>query len=210
VPLSTRDVDRQYVCAALVGGYFDSLMAFFARGLLYVRPMFEIVLGKCGAKRRAVLHRVWLLDVTGIAGGKLLGWLMTVTRVALRMFGHARSQSLIVKSVTEVALWRPLGHLLRVHLIFHLLRIRVIAMREAFDSKLSEPRWKLDNVVFRGRRLVTDYAHLAGGVTEVFRVAFKARRMSRQDRLRIISGSKMTHRAILRFGLVLLSIVIEW
>jgi hypothetical protein len=69
VPLSTRDVDRQYVCAALVGGYFDSLMAFFARGLLYVRPMFEIVLGKCGAKRRAVLHRVWLLDVAGIAGG---------------------------------------------------------------------------------------------------------------------------------------------
>ena len=210
MPLSTSDVDRQHVRATLVGGHFDSLMAFFACRLLYVRPVFEIVLGKCGAKRRAVLHRVWLLDVAGIAGGKLLVWLMTMTRVALRMFWHTRSQSSIVKSMTEVALGRALWHFLRVHLIFHLFRIRVIAMREAFDSKLSKPRGKLDNVVFRRRRLVTDDAHPAGGVTEVFRVAFKARRMSRQDRLRIVRGSKVTDRAILRLCLVFLSVVIEW
>src|SRR6185369_17604767 len=151
-----------------------------------------------------------LLDVTSVAGGKLLVGLMTVTRVALRMLRHARSQSLIVKSMTEVALGRALGHLLSVHLIFHLFRIRVIAMRESLDSKFSKSRRELDNVVFGRRRLVTDNAHLACGVTEVFSVAFKARRMSGQHRLRIVSGSEMTRRAVLSLRLVLFSIVIEW
>jgi hypothetical protein len=172
--------------------------------------MLEIVLSECRAERGVVLHRFGLLDVTGVASGKLLVGLMTVTRVALRMLRHARSQSLIVKSMTEVALGRALGHLLSVHLIFHLLRIRVIAMRESLDSKLSKSRRKLDNVVFGRRRLVTDNAHLACGVTEVFRVAFKTSGMPRQRWLRIVSRSEVTHRAILSLCLVLLSIVIEW
>src|SRR6185436_12424729 len=115
-------------------------MAFLARRFLDVRPVPEIVLGECRAERRAVLHRVGLRDVTGVAGGKLLVGLMTVTRVALRVLRHARSQSLIVESVTEGALGRALGHLLRVHLILHLLSVRVIPMRKALDSKLIKPR----------------------------------------------------------------------
>ena len=151
--------------------------------------MFEIVLIECRAKRRAVLHRVGLLDVTGIASGKLLIGLMTVTHVALRVLGHARPQSLIVESVTEVALGRALGHFLRVHLILHLLRVRVIPMREALDSKLGKTRRELNHIVFGRRRLVTDHAHLACGVAEIPHVALVARRMSGQYRLCIVSGS---------------------
>lgn len=210
VPLSTRDINGEHVRAALIGRHLDGLMAFLTRRFLDVRPVLEIVLSESRAKRRAVLHRVGLLDVTGIAGGKLLVWLMTMTRVALRMLRHARPQPLIVELVTEGALGRALGHLLRVHLILHLLRVCVIAMREALDSKLSKPRRKLDHIVFSRRCLVTDHAHLAGRVAEVLRVAFKASRMSGQHRLRIVSGSEMTRRAVLSLCLVLLSIVIEW
>jgi len=210
VPLSASDVDGQHIRAALVGGHLDGLMAFLACRFLYVRAVLEIVLSERRAERRAVLYRVGLRDVTGVAGGKLLVGLMTVTGVALRMLRHARSQSLIVESVTEGALGRALGHLLRVHLIFHLLRVCVIPMRKALDAKLSKPGWKLDHIVFSRRCLVTDNAHLAGRVTEVLRVAFKASRMSRQHRLRIVSGSEMTRRTVLRLCFVLFSIVIEW
>lgn len=210
MPLSACNINGEHISAALVGRHLDGLMAFLTRRFLDVRPMLEIVLSECRTKRSVVLHRFGLLDVTSVAGGKLLVGLMTVTRVALRMLRHARPQSLIVKSVTEVALGRALGHLLRVHLILHLLRVRVIAMRETLDSKLSKSRRKLNHIVFGRRRLVTDNAHLACGVTEVLRVAFKASGMSWQYRFRIVSRSEVTSRAILRLCLVLLSIVIEW
>ena len=77
------------------------------------------------------------------------------------MLWHARFEALIVKPVAEVAFRRAFGHLLRIHLILHFLRVHVIAMRKTLDAELSEARREIDKRGFRRRRLMANHAHLA-------------------------------------------------
>ena len=86
-----------------------------------MRPVPEVVETECSPERRTVLHRVRLACVTGAAVRELVVRLVDVTRVALGMLRHAGFQALVVKAMAEVAAWRPLGHLVGIHLPFHLL-----------------------------------------------------------------------------------------
>jgi len=134
---------------------------------------------------------------------------MRVTRIAFGMLWHARLQALLVEVVAEITPWSALGHLVGFHLPLHLLRVHMIAMREALDTKLNEPRRKLKNRSLRWRGLVADDAHLAFGIGEVFRVTLNASRVTRQYRLCVVVCSDMTDRTILSLDLVLLAIVIK-
>lgn len=103
MPLPARGADLQNIGPARVAGPFDGLMAFFARSLLQMRPVSEVIKAESSPKPCIVLHRVRLLCVTGIACGELLTRLMDVTRITLRMSRHAGLQARLVKSMTEVA-----------------------------------------------------------------------------------------------------------
>lgn len=119
-------------------------MAPVASCLLEVRPVSEIVQAERGAKCLTVLHPLGPLNVTSPARGELFIGLMVVAGVALRVLRHARLEALIVEPVTEVASGRACGHFLRIHLILHLLGVRVIAVRKPLDPELSKARREVD------------------------------------------------------------------
>ena len=142
--LSSSRVDLQNVCPRLVGGHFNRLVTFVARGLLEVRSVLEVIKTERRPERLAVAHRVGHLCVTGSAGGELIIWLMNVTGIALRMLRHTGLQARLIKMMAEVTFGCTLGHLVGFHLPFHLLRVRVIAMREPFQPELYKLRRKRD------------------------------------------------------------------
>lgn len=82
-------------------------------------------------------------------------------------------------------------------------------MREALETKLHQPRWKRHYGFFRDWRLVTNNAHLAFNVREIFLVTIEASRMSGHCRSGIIGCAHVADCAILSFAFVLLAIVIE-
>lgn len=209
VSLSSSDVDLENVRSRLVSRYIGRLVTSIARGFLEMRSVPEVVKTECRPERRAVLNRVRLVYVTGSAGGQFVVWLVDVTRVAFRMLRHAGLQALVIKSMTEVAAWRALRHLVGIQLTFHLLGISVIAMRKALDTELRKLRRKWHYRFFSDWGLVTNNAHLAFNVREIFLVTIEASRMSGHCRSGIIGRAHVADGAILRFTLVLLAIVIE-
>lgn len=89
---------------------------------------------------------------------------------------------MLVKAVTEVTPGSDLGHLVGFHLALHLFSVRVVAMRETPQTKLNKPYWEFGYRSFARGRLVTNCAHLAFGIGEVFRVTLYASRVTGQDR----------------------------
>ena len=209
VSLSSSRVDLQNVRPTLVGRHFHRLVTFVAGRFLEVRSVLEVIKTERRPERLAVLHSVGFLDVTGSAGGELVVGLVAVTGVALGMLRHAGLQALLIKMVAEVTFRRALGHLAGIHLSFHLLRVRVIAMRKTLEPELSEPRRKVYDGGFCGRRLVADDAHLAFGIREVPPVTLDARRVTGQNGRGIAGRTHVAGGAVLRLGLVLFAIVIE-
>ena len=209
MPLPPRRVDLQDVSPKLTGWNLHRFMALVAGSLLEVGSVSEIVQAESRTEGRTVLHPLGLLDVTGSARAELLIGLMVVACVAVRVLRHARFEALIVEPVAEVTFGRAFGHLLRIHLILHLLGVHVIPMRKTLDPELREPRREVDKRGFRGRRLVADHAHLAFQVGKVPRVTFEAGWMSGQHRLGIVGRSHVASCAVLRFGFVLFAVVIE-
>ena len=185
-------------------------MTLVARRLLEVRSVSEVVQAERRPERHSILHAFRFLDVTGSAARELFIGLMAVTGVALRMPGHGCLEGLFVEAVTEIAFGRAFGHLLRVHLIPHLIGIRVIAMRKPLNPKLSKARGKLNSGAFCvDRRLVTNDAHCTFLVCEVLRVTLDAGLVCGQNWLGIVGRSHVASCAVLRFSLVLFAIVIE-
>ena len=210
VPLSSSRVDLQNVRPRLVGGHFNRPVTSVARRLLQVRSVLEVIKTERRPERLAVAHRVGLLCVTDSAGGELIIWLMNVTGIALRMLRHAGLQARLIKMMAEVTFGCALGHLVGIHLPSHLLRVRVIAMRETLEPELYKLRRKRDSRPLRvNRGLMADDAHLAFQICLVFNVTFLASRMSWEQRLGIIARPHVAGGAVLRFGLVLFAIVIE-
>lgn len=123
VPLSSSSVDLKNVSSRLIGRYLCSLVTSVARCFPEVRSVPEVVKTKRSPKRRAVLHRLRLVHVTGPAGSELVVGLVDVTRVALRMLRHAGLQALVVKSMACITSGCALRHLVGIHLPFHLLGI---------------------------------------------------------------------------------------
>src|SRR5262245_2535395 len=123
---------------------------------------------------------------------------MNMTAVALLMFRHARAQALIVESMAVVALGTTIGYLLGIRLTFHLLRVGVVAMREPHEPELSQTSGEADSrtrCVYR--RLMTNDAHFASRVSEVFCVTLVARRVSGKYRRGVVRRAQMAERAVL-------------
>lgn len=210
VPLPAPGVDGQNVCARLLRGHLGCLVTFVARGLLEMRTVSEIVQAERRSEAGAVLHRFGLLDVTGGASRQFVAGLMAVAGVTLRMLRHACLEALIVELVTEVASGRAFGHVLRVHLVLHLLRVRVIAMRKPLESEFTQPRREFDpRSLGIKRRLVADDAHLAFFVCEVLGVTFDTSRMSWKNRFGVVIRAQVAGGTVLSLALVLFAIVIE-
>lgn len=175
VSLTSSGIDLENVASRLIGGYFRSLVTSVARGFLEMRSVPEVVKAERRPERRAVLHRIRLIHVTGAAGGELVVGLVHVTGVAFGMLRHAGLQDLFIKSVTEITSWRALRHLVGIHLPFHLLGIPVIAMREALEPKLCELRRKRNHGPLRVNwNLVAHDTQLASKICLVFHVTIEA------------------------------------
>src|SRR6266571_9288 len=132
MPLASRDVDFQNVSPTFVSRNLNGPMAPVACSLLKVRSVLEVVQTERTSEGRSVLHSVRLSRVTRAAERELFCRLMNVTGITLRVLWHAGLQALLVEAMTETTFGRAVGHLLGVHLAFHLLGVRMIAMGEAF------------------------------------------------------------------------------
>lgn len=192
VSLASRGVDREDVRSRLIGGRLRSLVTSIARRFLEMRPVPEVVKTKRRPERRAVLHRIRLVYVTGPAGSELVVWLVNVTRVAFGVLRHAGLQALCVKSMAEITSGCALRHLVGVHLPLHLLGARMIAMNKALESKLHKLRRKRDQRPLRVKgNLVADNAQFALQIRHIFVVAVPASRVSREQRGGIVARPRM-------------------
>lgn len=179
--LASTCIDLQNVCSRLAGRDFHRLVTFVTRRRFQVRTVPEVVKTERRSKRYTVLHRVRLARVTGSACGELIVRLVRVTGIAFEMPGHAGLQALFVKPMAENASCGTLGHLVGIHLPFHLFRVVVIAMREAFEPELCELLRKRDpRALGVNRELMADDAQLAFPIRHIFLVAVQASRVSRK------------------------------
>lgn len=210
MPLPGRGVDLHNVGPRLPDRHFDRHMALVASGILEVRSVFETVQRECRPECCIILHPFGLLDVTGNACIGLFIGLMVVTGVALGMPRHACLEASIVKPMTEVTPGRAFGHLPRIHLILHLLGVRMIAMRKTLDPELSKSRREFDSGKLRiDRHRMADAAHRSCFVCEVSCVALDTGRMPGQNGPGIVVRAHVASRAVLSLRFVLLAIVIE-
>src|SRR6185369_2339764 len=92
----------------------------------------------------------------------------------------------------------------------HLLGIHVLPVRETLYSKFAHLcRETYASALRIDRRFVTNNTHLAGGIRKIFCVTFNTRGVTREYRSDIVIRTLVTKTAILCFGLVLGSSVIE-
>lgn len=200
--LAPRGAYLDYVCAHLAVRHVDTLMATVAACGSRMAAVLEIIEAQRGQRSFSKFQRCFGVGMADAALAQFLCRLMRVTAITLLMAGEGRANAVgeLMASAT----------ISRYTLAFHLLRVHVVFVRKTLQSELAHLGRKTNpRPLHIDGACVTDYAHLARGVSKIFRVTSDAGVMAWKDRSHAVIGALMAKAAILCLGLMFGPVMIE-